>query len=196
MPRIVAFKDSVSPWKRASLFERVVENADGCCQLFDEAAASVFNCFELWFQRSPQKSEVVTASSSHSTLGLEMEPNVKSRLKSLKQGYSLCIWWIQILIALVVVSTYERIVVFSDAAFVPWDRSELQDSVFECVGSCDDVYTYDGFTYCRNPHGDWAKGTGSPCEYGYYGTMGSWDVSKVQNMRYSMCERLYFFACS
>jgi hypothetical protein len=139
-----------------------------------------------------------------------MGSTVKSPVGSFKSGLSLCMWWIHILIALAVASTDGRTTIFADAAFAPRSRTELQGDggsnlgVFGCVGSCGQspLRESSGYNYCST--GDWRySGTGNPCNNantdvpngqgtGTYGTMGSWDVSKVDNMRWSKCSLLDF----
>lgn len=104
----------------------------------------------------------------------------------------------------------EMIIVFmcvpcADAAFTPNNRSELQGDgkstlgVFGCVGSCAaDIHMHtSGSTYCF-PHGPWSEGSGNPCTNantnvpsgqgtGTYGKIGSWNVSKTNDMEYSKC---------
>ena len=113
---------------------------------------------------------------------------------------------VYILIALALASTGGRMMIFADAAFAPSSRAELQGDgvstlgVFGCVGSCA-LITFKGYTYCDSRSGAWASGTGDPCNNadtgvpngqgtGTYGTMGSWDVSKVDNMAFSKCSLL------
>ena len=141
-----------------------------------------------------------------------MGSTVKSPVGSFKSGLSLCMWWIHILIALAVASTDGRTTIFADAAFAPRSRTELQGDggstlgVFGCVGSCGrSLSVFNSYTYCAS--GDWTSGTGNPCNNantgvpngqgtGTYGTMGSWDVSKVDNMGWSKCSLLDFIIAS
>ena len=139
---------------------------------------------------------------SNTSLEVRMESTLKSPAGSFKSGLSLCTWWIHILVALAVASTDGRMIMFADAAFAPRSRTELQGDgggtlgVFGCVGSCGSspLPTSSGYTYCNN--GAWTSGTGNSCNNaatdvpngqgtGTYGTMGSWDVSKVDNMGWS-----------
>ena len=143
-----------------------------------------------------------------------MESTAKSPDGSCKSGLTLCMWWIHILIALAVASTDGRMMIFADAAFAPTSRTELQGNggsilgVFGCIGSCGQsplptLSTSDDYTFCDDggwtsddgDDGGWTSGTGNPCNNadtgvpngqgtGTYGTMGSWDVSKVDNMGY------------
>ena len=131
-----------------------------------------------------------------------MGSTVKSPVGSFKSGLSLRMWWIHFLIALAVASTDGRTTIFADAAFAPRSRTELQGNggstlgVFGCIGSCGQspLPTSGDYTYCFG--GAWISGTGNPCNNadtgvpngqgtGTYGTMGSWDVSKVDNMGWS-----------
>ena len=93
----------------------------------------------------------------------------------------------------------------ADAAFTPNSRSELQGNggstlgVFGCVGSCGGSLDDNGYTYCFfSRNGPWEDGTGNPCTNantdvpsgqgtGKYGIIGSWDVSKINDMRMSKC---------
>ena len=98
----------------------------------------------------------------------------------------------------------------ADAAFTPSSRLELQGNgggtlgVFGCVGSCGGSLTVAGIgmdpgNFCRwDRDGPWETGTGNPCTNadtdvpsgqgtGKYGTIGSWDVSKINNMGNSKC---------
>ena len=93
-----------------------------------------------------------------------------------------------------------------DAAFTPNGRSELQGNgvsllgVFGCVGECagfDYMVTSGPYPYCSiHTYGPWKLGTGNPCTNAYtdvpsgqgtgkYGTIGSWDVSKINSMAFS-----------
>ena len=147
---------------------------------------------------------------SGDSLEVGMELTVKSPVGSFKSGLSIPMWWIHILIALAVASTDRRMMISADAAFAPTSRTELQGDggntlgVFGCVGSCGTSplpIAHGVYTYCRD--GGWSSGTGNPCNNantgvpngqgtGTYGTMGSWDVSKVDNMRWSKCSLLDF----
>ena len=151
---------------------------------------------------------------SHTSLEVGMELTVKSPVGGFKSDLSLPMWWIHILIALAVASTDGRTTIFADAAFAPRSRTELQGDgggtlgVFGCVGSCGSSplpTTSSGYTYCYN--GAWTSGTGNSCNNaatdvpngqgtGTYGTMGSWDVSKVDNMGWSKCSLLDFIIAS
>ena len=57
--------------------------------------------------------------------------------------------------------------------------------VFACVGACGgSLSETEGYTYCDS--GAWKSGDGSLCDNDdTHGAIGSWDVSRVQNMRYS-----------
>ena len=80
--------------------------------------------------------------------------------------------------------------------------------MFGCVGSCwtSQLRTsISGYTFCTG--GAWISGTGNPCNNadtgvpngqgtGTYGTMGSWDVSKVDNMAYCKFLLLDFIIAS
>ena len=93
----------------------------------------------------------------------------------------------------------------ADAAFTPNSRFKLQGDggstlgVFGCVGSCGGSLSTSptGYTYCSSS-GNWRSGAGNPCTNadtdvpsgqgtGKYETIGSWDVSKINNMGYSKC---------
>ena len=151
-------------------------------------------------EKLPPSGDIVVT--SNNSLEVGMESTLKSPAGSFKSGLSLCTWWIHILVALAVASTDGRISIFADAAFAPRNRNELQGDgggslgVFGCVGSCGSspLPTSSGYTYCNN--GAWTSGTGNSCNNaatgvpngqgtGTYGTMGSWDVSKVDNMGWS-----------
>ena len=146
-------------------------------------------------------------------LEVRMESAVKSPAVSCKSGFSCCMRWVHILIALAVASTDGRMMISADAAFAPGSRTELQGDgggtlgVFGCVGSCgrSPLRKRLGYTYCED--GGWTSGTGNPCNNantnvpngqgtGTYGTMGSWDVSKVDNMRRGKCSLLDFIIAS
>ena len=96
---------------------------------------------------------------------------------------------------------------YADAVFAPKSRTQLQGDgqtgstagVFGCIGLCGRSLssTSEGYTYCPySADGPWESGTGDPCNNadsevpagqgsGTYSTIGSWDVSRVDNMRYS-----------
>ena len=137
----------------------------------------------------------------HTSLEVGMESTAKSPDGSCKSGLTLCMWWIHILIALAVASTDGRMMIFADAAFAPRSRTELQGNggstlgVFGCIGSCGQSPLPKAGTYTYCSVGAWISGTGNPCKNANrdvpngqgtdtYGTMGSWDVSKVDNMAY------------
>ena len=112
-----------------------------------------------------------------------------------------------------IASTDGRVMMFADAVFAPRTRTELQGDggstlgVFGCVGSCGGSLSRSGdSTYCTSSGGSWRDGSGNPCinadssvpsgqGTGTYGTMGSWDVSKVDNMRYSKFVPSSFYQC-
>ena len=121
-----------------------------------------------------------------------------------KRSSSLWICRMLLLISLAISWTDLRVMMFADAVFAPRTRTELQGDggsalgVFGCVGSCGgSLSTSSGSTYCSpSSNGPWESGSGNPCNNansgvpsgqgtGKYGTMGSWDVSSVDNMRYS-----------
>ena len=92
-----------------------------------------------------------------------------------------------------------------EAEFAPRSRGELQGDggaekgVFGCVGACgQNLSVYEGFTYCSSSaNGPWESGNGvcanadsyvpSDQGTGKYGAIESWDVSRVQSMRFSEC---------
>ena len=95
---------------------------------------------------------------------------------------------------------------YADAVFAPTSRTQLQGDgqtgstagVFGCIGLCGrSLETYEGYTFCSSSaNGPWESGTGDPCNNadsavpagqgsGTYSTIGSWDVSRVDNMRFS-----------
>ena len=91
-----------------------------------------------------------------------------------------------------------------EAEFAPRSRGELQGDggaekgVFGCVGACGQgLSVYQGSTYCNTASGVWGSGNGvcanadsnvpSDQGTGKYGAIESWDVSRVQSMRYSEC---------
>ena len=118
-----------------------------------------------------------------------------------KRSAFLCMCRIFILISLVVAATNLRVMMFADAAFAPKARIQLQgngedtlDGVIGCVGKCGEMRGNGDGTYCVG--GAWLSGSGNPCKNaesavppdqgtGKYGTMASWDVSRVDNMRLS-----------
>ena len=131
-----------------------------------------------------------------------------------KRSTYLCMCRIFMLIALIVASMDLRVMMFADAAFAPRTRTELQGDgqgstlgVFGCVGSCGGSLSGSGdSTYCGVSGGSWRSGSGNPCKNagsavpsnqgtGTYGTMGSWDVSRVDNMRYSKFVPSSFYQC-
>ena len=88
------------------------------------------------------------------------------------------------------------------AEFAPRNREELQGDggaekgVFGCVGACGQSLS--GSSYCDyRANGPWESGNGvcvnadsnvpSDQGTGKYGAIESWDVSRVQSMRYSEC---------
>ena len=91
------------------------------------------------------------------------------------------------------------------AEFAPRNREELQGDggaekgVFGCVGACGrSLSVSGGSTYCHyQANGPWESGNGvcanadsdvpSDQGTGKYGAIESWDVSRVQSMRYSEC---------
>lgn len=119
-----------------------------------------------------------------------------------KRSAYLCMCRIFMVIALAVASMDLK-VMFADAAFAPRTRIELQGDgggtlgVFGCVGSCGrSLSSSDGFTYCGTSGYHWESGSGNPCNNansavpsnqgtGTYGTMESWNVSRVDNMAWS-----------
>ena len=131
-----------------------------------------------------------------------------------KRSTYFCTCRIFMLIALIVASMDLRVMMFADAAFAPRTRTELQGNggstlgVFGCVGSCGGSLSTSsgGSTYCGSSGGSWRSGSGNPCKNagssvpsnqgtGTYGTMGSWDVSRVDNMRYSKFVPSSFYQC-
>ena len=92
-----------------------------------------------------------------------------------------------------------------EAEFAPRNREELQGDggaekgVFGCVGACGQSLSGSGgSTYCQyDVNGPWESGNGvcanadsnvpSDQGTGKYGAIESWDVSRVQSMRYSEC---------
>jgi hypothetical protein len=87
----------------------------------------------------------------------------------------------------------------SSATFKPRNRDELLGAVIGCLGACTSgsyahgTDIYQGYTYCKN--GPYLQGTGVcpifesttvPTGQGdsIYGSIGTWDVSSVTNMRY------------
>ena len=121
-----------------------------------------------------------------------------------KWSASFCMWRIFALISLAVASTDLRVIMFADAVFSPGTRTELQGDgtfgVFGCIGTCGGpLKTYNGNTYCDTGgccSSNWGHNTGNPCHNadtdvpsgqgtGKYGMIGSWDVSKVDNMAHS-----------
>ena len=91
-----------------------------------------------------------------------------------------------------------------EAEFAPRSRGELQGDggaekgVFGCVGACGQSLSgSSGETSCYNPGSAWHSGNGvcanansdvpSDQGTGKYGAIESWDVSRVQSMRYSEC---------
>ena len=119
-----------------------------------------------------------------------------------KRILSLYMWWACILIALDIVSTDGRVVIFADAAFAPNTVMELKGDggstlgVFGCVGSCGGPLMTTPILCHKSRNGPWESGSGNPCNNanasvpsgqgtGTYDTMGSWDVSRVDKMDYS-----------
>ena len=130
-----------------------------------------------------------------------------------KQSTYFCMCRIFMVIALAVASVDMRVMMFADAAFAPRTRTELQGDgqgstlgVFGCVGSCGGSLSRSGdSTYCGRG-GSWGYGSGNPCNNagsavpsnqgtGTYGTMGSWDVSRVDNMGMSKFVPSTFYQC-
>ena len=89
------------------------------------------------------------------------------------------------------------------AEFAPRNRQELQGDggaekgVFGCIGACGrSLSGTSGYEFCSSSaNGPWESGNGvcvnadsevpSDQGTGKYGAIESWDVSRVQNMRYS-----------
>ena len=126
-----------------------------------------------------------------------------------KRSSSLYICRMLLLISLAISWTDLRVMMFADAVFAPRTRTELQGDggsalgVFGCVGSCmGSLSTVNGFTYCGDG-GSWRSGSGNPCNNansgvpsgqgtGTYGSMGSWDVSRVDSMGMSKLVALFY----
>ena len=93
-------------------------------------------------------------------------------------------------------SSNNRMVLCASAQFAPENRLDMMPNatggVFACVGACgQSLSEYQGDTYCSSSSGDWASGDGSLCDNdGTHGAIGSWNVSRAQDMTYSELDQL------
>ena len=174
-----------------------------CCpEMSKDLSISIQHLMDLC-----SRDESVSSSQMGDFKNTTMQMNKYSRLGRRVRKHCMAM---RLLLAIAVASLVEMMMMcvpYADAAFTPNSRSELQGDgegslgVFGCVGSCGSSLLQgrgDSFPICISKTGNWASGTGKPCSnadtdvptgqgIGKYGIIGSWDVSKINNMENSKC---------